>query len=379
MKTNLPSAAAAFLRSWFSSTPTLWSLRPRPAYSTAALAILAASLSILLSACGGGGTDQVLVAPPAQGQLQTTFRTMDLAVDGPEMFATLDEATGEKVYSRFGRFDIDAKGNLVHADGGRLIGFQQWKSRLSSAMSIVIGPLIPNDPVPLAPVQLSLPNTATTWVHLEINLNAGASVSPSSELQPYVFDPSNPETFANATGKTVYDRAGNAISLNFYFAKIGLDTWTVYLTANGVIVDWNRSFKFRPGASLYAVALENVDIPSVPIGPDAMSLPMGKLVMSLPVRQTMWQFTVESTGQDGYVAGRLDGVTVSSLGNVLVHYSNGAEMDAGQIALAAFGKDDRLGKFGAHGWTCRDQCVAPDLDVGMLDRKILSGRIEIQK
>jgi|GEM_PF-1040964 flagellar hook-basal body protein len=56
------------------------------------------------------------------GGLQSTGRTLDLAISGDGFFKVVNPENGEVYYTREGMFSIDPSGYLVNADGYRLVG-----------------------------------------------------------------------------------------------------------------------------------------------------------------------------------------------------------------------------------------------------------------
>ncbi|MCD8544917.1 MAG: flagellar hook-basal body complex protein [Sulfurospirillum cavolei] len=78
------------------------------------------STSSLTNDVGLGATDQTTALNLAQGSLETTDNTFDLALEDEGWFGVLG-ADGSTYYTRAGSFSLDANGNLVDADGNYLL------------------------------------------------------------------------------------------------------------------------------------------------------------------------------------------------------------------------------------------------------------------
>ena len=52
-----------------------------------------------------------------QGSLQTTGRSLDLAISGDGYFVLIDSAGENPTYTRSGNFYLDSQGMIVNADG----------------------------------------------------------------------------------------------------------------------------------------------------------------------------------------------------------------------------------------------------------------------
>ncbi len=75
-----------------------------------------------------------------QGSLQTTARTLDLAISGDGYFILAKGDGNEKTYSRAGNFYLDDEGNVVNSDGKYLQGQGKIKINIpTNAKSFSIG------------------------------------------------------------------------------------------------------------------------------------------------------------------------------------------------------------------------------------------------
>jgi flagellar hook protein FlgE len=65
----------------------------------------------------------------AQGAMQLTGRTTDLAIEGDGLFVA--EQDGERLYTRAGSFNVDVGGRLVTPSGAFVLGYQNGAAALS--------------------------------------------------------------------------------------------------------------------------------------------------------------------------------------------------------------------------------------------------------
>ena len=100
-----------------------------------------------------------------QGNITSTGRTTDLAIDGDSFFI-LKNNYGQNVYSRLGAFDINAGGQLVNSDGYVVQGWMRDISVSNPTFSKNLGNL-------LIDANLKKPGSATENVYLTGNLNSG--------------------------------------------------------------------------------------------------------------------------------------------------------------------------------------------------------------
>jgi len=100
-----------------------------------------------------------------QGNITSTGRTTDLAIDGDSFFI-LKNNYNENVYSRLGAFDINESGKLVNSDGYVVQGWMRDISIANPTFSKNLGNLSIDS-------NLKKPGIATSNVFLTGNLNSG--------------------------------------------------------------------------------------------------------------------------------------------------------------------------------------------------------------
>ncbi|WP_420549378.1 flagellar hook protein FlgE [Curvivirga sp.] len=176
----------------------------------------------------GGVQSQVWREYDAQGLLQASSRSTDMAISGDGFFAvtdsvTQDAATGEWsrngsiLYTRAAEFRPDENGNLVNAAGYYLLGWEAnsagtgfTETNVQSAFEVVNVSARSSDPIP------------TTEYNLSANLNADAATDDNFDIE-----------------LQIVDRQGSQRTLTLTFEKTGTaDEWNLFATLdNGQFLD----------------------------------------------------------------------------------------------------------------------------------------------
>ncbi|RKZ79233.1 MAG: flagellar hook protein FlgE, partial [Gammaproteobacteria bacterium] len=145
----------------------------------------------------------------AQGNLEFTDNSLDLAISGQGFFALApNQTSGEVLYTRAGAFGINKDGFVVNSTGQFLRTFPVNPDGTvsSTAMSSTI-------PLQL-PATAGVPQ-ATSTVALSTNLpSTAADIAAGTAI-----DPTDPTTFTNSTSVTVYDSLGNQHIVTTFYQK----------------------------------------------------------------------------------------------------------------------------------------------------------------
>jgi flagellar hook protein FlgE len=244
----------------------------------------------------------------AQGAIQRTGRTTDLAIEGDGFFVVSN--AGQNFYTRAGSFTLDAAGNLTTPDGMLVQGWQAGPN----------GVVDSNGPLGSLQIRVGelLPPTQTANVSLGGNLSADAQIGDVTTLTV-----------------TAFDEQGNALPLDLNFTKTAANEWTV--TIPGVALTDNV-LTFNGAGELTAPADRNMNIAGgvIPGFPGAITIDLG--AAGEPGRITQYGGATSAAVllQDGSEAGALQSFNVSQDGMIVGSYSNGRTRPIGQIAMAVF-------------------------------------------
>ncbi|MGE5591735.1 MAG: flagellar hook protein FlgE [Bacillota bacterium] len=222
----------------------------------------------------------------SQGNLQTTGKNTDLAIQGNGFFI-LDNG-GSQVYTRAGMFDVDADGNLINPEGMRLMGWQ------ADPLTGVIDPTkaVQTLKIPIGQAKMA---QATTRVTYTSNLAADAPVGTRV-----------------TTSVKVFDSLGTAHDIRVDFVKTGNNQWDWEAVGYGSVV-----------ANLTGGAPDpNLTTPAAP----TPAVPQGSTLPSA----TGYQIIVDATGSTASLR--------DSAGNVLGTINNLSPTGGNQTFLDASGR-----------------------------------------
>ncbi|MDM8312338.1 MULTISPECIES: flagellar basal-body rod protein FlgF [Clostridium] len=138
-----------------------------------------------------------------QGSLQPTGRVTDMAIDGEGFFVV--ERNGEIAYTRDGSFSLDKNGNLVTADGFRVLD--------NNGNPIIIPTKVNNGGRDKSVTSVTVSKDGT----ISLGLEDGAKVENHAKLRIAVFQ--NPEGL-NALSGNLYSESANS-GAAVYDAKYG--------------------------------------------------------------------------------------------------------------------------------------------------------------
>ncbi|MDH4276002.1 MAG: flagellar hook protein FlgE [Gammaproteobacteria bacterium] len=268
-------------------------------------------------AAQGGARVAAVSSQYAQGQLDFTANSLDLAITGPGFFRLNDN--GNAVYSRAGTFQLDGQGYLVNSSAMRLSAFQVDAAG--------------NPTSQIGDVQIrataSAPQ-ATTQVTLNANLDATAT-SPAA-----AFNAGNPASYNFQTTTTVQDSLGANHQLDVYYTKnAATNSWDVYTAVDGNTQPGVTTIQFDSAGKLTAPATGNISLPTVT--PATGAAPMNIALNVGAVTQLAAPSSVSTIAQDGSRGGAsLSGVAIDNQGNIMARYADGQVTNVGRVAMANF-------------------------------------------
>ncbi|HEU0065775.1 MAG TPA: flagellar hook-basal body complex protein [Sphingomonas sp.] len=253
-----------------------------------------------LTGNGGSGGHGVTNGDAAldlkQGELRTTDRDLDLAVDGNGFLVLLDGT--RTVYARTGSFQVDPDGYIVMAGTGYRLATLDAANR---------------------PVALSVDGQRT-------------SVPKATRKIAFAGNLSSSATRFSVGNLTVYDANGAAHVWTATFTRDAATNpaWQVAVTDDKGAAIGTKSLGFTNGGVDPAAAkLEFADAASGL----AVTLDFPAGVTSFSAGDVS---TLRSSAIDGYASGTLVTVAVTDRGKLELAYSNGQKNDLGAVALADF-------------------------------------------
>ncbi|RJX27861.1 MAG: flagellar hook protein FlgE [Dethiobacter sp.] len=263
-----------------------------------------------------------------QGNLQSTGRELDMAIQGNGFFIVSDGR--QKYFTRDGSFARGADGFLVNsANGFQVMG---WMAGADGSTDITQPPGSLNIP-------LGFKAEARATAQMIFGGNLNASVQPlSGGAFPLEMD--------------IYDSLGNVHTLEIEFEKteVNLWTWQAYLKdGDAFIGSGSGSIIFNEQGSVASGQQGTFTLNPIPGGSSLEgSEPLKILLDFSALSQLVGETDALLRRQDGFPMGILNAFNMDSTGIIAGAYSNGMVVSLGQIALGRFENPEGLIKVGAN-------------------------------
>ena len=270
----------------------------------------------------------------AQGNIDQTGRSLDLAIEG-EGFFTLD-MNGYRVYSRAGNFQTDQNGFVVNPQGARLQVYAPNADGTRFDGTLTDLQLLTTDSAP----------RPSTLVNLGFTLPGNAEAPVVSP-----FNPADSNSYSHSTGGvTVYDSLGVGHTQTSYFVKTGVpNQWQMYNYVDGQSAGAPATLEFSDSGALLTPPPPGL----IALDPFTPTNGAGVVNLSLDVTgstQYGEKFAMRDVRQDGYASGKLNEISISEEGVVYARYSNGADRPLGRVALTTFNNSQGLLSKGNNLW-----------------------------
>ena len=295
--------------------------------------LFAVSLQGVSANASGNGVRVAAVAQQfAQGNIEFTDSNLDLAVSGPGMFIVSDG--GALAYTRAGAYQLNRDGYVVNSQ----------QQRLQAYPPLAAGGFNTGGLSDLRLSTTDSPPQATGNVEYFLNLPANATpptVTP--------FDPTDPNTFNQATSLTLFDSLGATHTGTLYFEKTAVaNQWNSRLYIDGTAVGAAQALQYSNAGVLTSPVGGQLAFPAYT--PTTGAANMTVTVNLANSTQYGSNFAVNSVTQDGYTTGRLIGVDIDETGVVQARFTNGISQPLGQIAIANFSNVQGLQQLGNTQW-----------------------------
>jgi flagellar hook protein FlgE len=244
-----------------------------------------------------------------QGNLQSTGRLTDMAIQGDGFFVMSDG--GRSYYTRDGSFDVGLGGNLINPASGLKV--QGWNASAAGAIDTT---------------------TATTDVLIPLGTRTTALASSTATITGNL-DAAAAAGATSSTTLTSIDSLGVSHSVKVTFTKTGANAWswaaatdptdTAASTTSTGTIAFNSDGTFASSTgSPVSVALTN-----------GATSPLN--VATTMSAMTGYQGTSSLNGQvNGFTSGTLVTFTIGSAGDITGVFSNGQTQLLGQVAMASF-------------------------------------------
>ena len=294
------------------------------------------------------GTSTTLSGATNTNSIATNFNTGDvITVNGKTITFT---ATGAAATDGSGNVTIGADqtvGDLLGAIDG-ISGNTTNPSTVDVNGSVILHSGIANN--------LNITSAASGWGALGFSNTVAVSRTGGGTAAQGVVTGSDLQAFVNESvsggATTAYDVSGSPVSLQFRWAKTDsstlggshVDTWNLFYQTNpnatGSQVAWTNvgtNFTFSPNGQMNpvvaSVTLTGATVGGVSLGNPTINFGSGGVTQFADANGNV---QVNQIQQDGFPAGQLQTVSISTNGRVVGNYSNGRNIDLAAITLATF-------------------------------------------
>ncbi|MCU7965971.1 MAG: flagellar hook protein FlgE, partial [gamma proteobacterium symbiont of Bathyaustriella thionipta] len=273
-----------------------------------------------------------------QGNIIFTENNLDLGITGDGFF-TMDDVSGNRVYTRNGQFKVDRDGFIVDNSGSNLKGY---------GVDAVTNNINTGSIVDLQIISTNIAPSATSTADLFANIDAGAA----DLTAPTAIDPLDPTSYHHTTSFTAYDSLGNPMLTSLFFQKndAALRTWDigVQLTDSSGTVSDNfaapETINFDTIGGLNSGSTGNGDGTfdfSAALGSGATSPQVITIDLS-NITQYGADFGVTNLTQNGFTTGQLSGIDVDQSGVITARFTNGQSNNLGQVFITNFNNNQGL-------------------------------------
>ena len=285
------------------------------------------------AAVGNGVTVSEVSQQFAQGNIETTGNTLDLAVSGNGFFVLSNN--GALNYTRDGEFQLNSDGEIVNSQGQALQAYPPLANGGFNTGGFANISLTTDESSP----------QATSTAAITANLPANATAPPDTP-----FSPTDPNSYNNTTSLTVYDSLGAAHTASLYFIKgAAANDWSVQTNIDGTAVGTPQDLQYSSSGVLTSPANGEITLPGYT--PTTGAAAMNVTLNLDNTQQTGDTFSVTAISQNGFTTGSLTGINIDTTGVVQATFTNGRSVDLGQVAMANFANNQGLQQMGNASWS----------------------------
>ncbi len=205
------------------------------------------------TAIGGGVSLAATAQQFTQGNIIFTENNLDMGITGDGFF-TMDDVSGNRVYTRNGQFKVDREGFIVDNTGSNLKGYG-----VDSLTNIINT----GDIVDLQIISTNIAPSPSSTAELIANIDAGET-KPTVPFSVNAGGTVDPNSYNHTTSFTSYDSLGNPMLTSMFFRKTAANTWDVgvkQVDANGNV--FQNIDMIAAGASFGSGEVENAALNAV--------------------------------------------------------------------------------------------------------------------
>jgi flagellar hook protein FlgE len=300
---------------------------------------------------GNGVQQPTTNANFSQGGVATTNNPLDAAIQGNGFFLLTPAGSTGNVpassyeYTRDGSFQVGSDGTLQAADGSNVQG---WSMNPATGLVDTTGP-VGNIVIPSG---TTIPPVATSTLSIAANLDSTAAVGDTVSVPI-----------------TVYDSMGGSHQLTLTLTNASPNTWNLSLSSTDPTIQngsnlnsllSTTSLTFTNGtldpttpAAITIKGLDYTTASGIPNQPTITWSPWTTAPSGTPATGGVSGLTqynqtsaVSGVTQNGLAPGTMTGVQIATGGEIMAKFTNGAQLEIGQIAVAGVQNPDSLVNIG---------------------------------
>lgn len=331
-----------------------------------------------------------------KGAVQRTDNPTDLMIDGEGFFVVTDDLNFEnRYYTRAGNFEVDGAGNLITADGFKILGYKFVEGKWTSE----IGPIVINKTETVPP---------TTTKNVEFRGNLDSRMGHPYKIVETTDNTTTPPTNNyklvlnqdgfHKTDTIIRDSLGNGYKVEFEVFRDFIDSESKYDSSTGEWLEEYNDTEYTSREDAEKALLDGISTgawktrivsvkslsgeseiiptntnqfhdlvfstdgrlvsgnnftlevakPGVGFGrPDSNGVYDGKIEFDLSkLTQYANEIDAKPHALEGNTAGNLDGFAIDATGTIIASFTNGEKKELGQILLAKFDNPAGLQKIG---------------------------------
>ena len=284
----------------------------------------------------------------SQGALQASNQPLAAAIQGDGFFV-VQSASGQQLFTRDGDFTLNANGLLQTQTGENVQGWM-------AVNGVVNATGVPGNLVFQAGG--ILPPVATQNITTHINLDAASTGATNTFSAPI----------------QIVDSLGNMHTLTINFTQKAPNSWGYDVTIPGSDLTGGKtgdvSVLASPGTLTFNTDGTLASSNTSPVALNVTGLADGAANMTInwnlfdsSGNGTLTQFaqtsSLSSSKQDGSQAAQLSQLSIANGGQIMATYSNGQQVVAGQLALAAINNPGSLLNAGNNNFTVSGATATP--------------------
>jgi flagellar hook protein FlgE len=302
---------------------------------------------------GNGVQQPTTEADFSQGSITTTTNPLDAAIQGNGFFlltpagSTGNVSPSSYQYTRDGSFQIGSDGTLQTANGANVQGWSLNPATGTVDTSGTVGNIT-------IPMGTTLPAVATSTVSISANLDASAAAGDSLSIPITVYDSeggSHQLTLTMTKDATTPNQWDLTLSSTDPSIQNGSNLTSLLSTTS--LTFTNGELSPSTPTSITIKGLTYTSASGIPNQPTItwspwITAPSGTPAVGGVSGLTQFSQTsaVTNVTQNGLAAGTLSSVQIVNGGEIMATFSNGAQTEIGQIAVAGVQNPDSLTNVG---------------------------------